>query len=74
MACLRRGPDDNLVDLHVGWLLDGVSDGARDRVGGNRHFHKFAQILYGCLVRTALREFRGDGAWRDHRAPDILGV
>src|SRR5205814_7290210 len=74
LEVLRDGPDDNLVDFYVGWLLDGVSDGASDRVGRNRHFHKLAQILSGCLVRTALREFRGNGAGRDHCAPDIGSV
>src|SRR4029077_20503100 len=74
LEVLGSGPDDDLVDFHVGPLLDGVSDGARDRVGRNSHLHKLAQILSGCLVRAALRELRGNGAWRDHCAPDILGV
>src|ERR1700686_2575917 len=74
LEVLRSGPDDDLVDFHVGWLLDGVSDGARDRVGRNSHFHKLAQILSGCLVRAALRELRGNSTWRDHCAPDILGM
>src|SRR5712675_3124042 len=71
---LRRGPDDDLVDFHVGWLLDGVSDCARDRVGRNGHFHKLAQILSGYLLRAALRKLRGNSTWRDHCAPDILGM
>src|SRR6266849_5987800 len=74
LEVLRSGPDDDLVDFHVGWLLDGVSDGASDRVGRNSHFHKLAQILSGCLVRAALGELRGNSTWRDHCAPDILGM
>ena len=35
LEVLRRRPDDNLVNFHLGWLLDGVSDRARDRVGRN---------------------------------------
>src|SRR5713101_3745478 len=74
LEVLRSGPDDDLVDFHVSWLLDGVSDRARDRVGGNGHFHELAEILPGCLVRAALRELRGNSAWRDHGASDILGM
>src|ERR1700732_5237215 len=32
LEVLRSGPDDDLVDFHLGWLLDGVRDGACDRV------------------------------------------
>src|SRR6266446_6741533 len=58
LEVLRRGPDHDLVDFHVGWLLDGVSDCACDRVGRNSHFHELAQILSSCLLRAALRELR----------------
>src|ERR1051325_8974490 len=34
---LRRWADDGLVDLHIGRLLHGVRDRARDRLGRNRH-------------------------------------
>src|ERR1700680_1178425 len=74
LEVLRSGSDDDLVDFNVSWLLDGVSDCARDRVGRNSHFHELAQVLSGCLVRTALGEFRGNSTRRDHCAPDILGM
>ncbi len=60
LKVLRCGPDDDLVDFHVGWLLDGVGDCSRDRAGRDGHFHELAQILSGCLVRAALRELRGN--------------
>ncbi len=57
---LRCGPDDDLVDFHIGWLLDRISDCARDRGGRHGHFVKLAQIRSGCLVRAAFRELRGN--------------
>src|SRR5262249_45235264 len=71
---LRRGPDDDLVDFHLSRLLDGVSDGARDRLCWNRHLVELVQILSGRFLRAAFREFSGNRARRDHGAADILGM
>src|SRR5262245_52713195 len=50
---LRRGPDDDLVDFHLGRLLDGVSDRLRERGGRNRHCVELAQILSWRFLRAA---------------------
>jgi hypothetical protein len=58
LEVLRRGPDDDFVDVRLGRLLDGVSDRARDRVGRNSHFVELAQILSRRFLRVAFREPR----------------
>jgi hypothetical protein len=30
LEVLLCGPDDDLIDVHLGWLLDGVSDRTSD--------------------------------------------
>ena len=55
LEVLRRGPDYDLVDFHVGWLLDGVSDRVSDRIGRNSHFVELAQILSRDFLRAAFR-------------------
>ena len=44
LEVLRGGPDDDLVDFHLGQLLDGVSDRAARSSRGNSHFVELAQI------------------------------
>ena len=74
LEVLRRRPDDNLVNFHLGWLLDGVSDRARDRVGRNGHFVELAQILSGRFLRAAFRELRGNSARRNYGAANVVGL
>src|SRR5262245_3747240 len=52
LQLLRRGPDDDLVDFHLGRLFDGVSDRARDRASRNSDFVEVAHILSGRFLRT----------------------
>jgi len=73
LEILRRGPDDDLVDFHLGRLLDGVSDRARDRVGRNSHFVELVQIFSGRFPRAAFRELRGNSTRRDHGAANLVG-
>src|SRR5262249_45261304 len=74
LELLRRGPDDDLVDLHFGRLLDGVRDCTRDRAGRDSQFVELAQILPGRFLRTVFRDLRGDRARRDHGTPNVVGL
>jgi len=58
LEILRRGPDDDLVDFHL---------------GRNSHFVELAQIFSGRFPRAAFRELRGNSTRRDHGAANLVG-
>src|SRR5215813_5707147 len=70
----RRGADDDLADVHIGWLLDGVSDRASDRVGRNSYFVELTQILSGGFIRTAFGQLRSNRGRRDNGATNVVGL
>src|SRR5258706_14753016 len=74
LKVLLGGPDDDLVDVHLGWLLDGVSDRTSDGVGRNRYFVELAQILSGVFLRTAFRKLGRNRTRRDYGAANIVGL
>src|SRR5690349_2375345 len=74
LEVLLCGLDDDLIDVHPGWLLDGVSDRTSDRVGRNRYFVELAQILSGVFLRTAFRKLGSNRARRDYGASNIVGL
>ena len=50
--------DHQFAHIHIGWLLDGISDGARDGFGWNGNA---TEIVHGrpcALIRDALGQFR----------------
>src|SRR5436190_19214357 len=74
LEVLLYGPDDDLVDVHLGWLLDGVGDRTSDRVRRNRYFVELAQVLSGAFLRTAFGKLGSNRTRRDYGASNVVGL
>src|SRR6266571_6459474 len=60
LQVLARGPEQDLVHVHVLRLADGEGDGPRERVGRNRErLIELVKALGDVRLADAVRQFRG---------------
>jgi hypothetical protein len=71
---LRQRTQHDLVNTHIGRLLDGEGDGAGDRVGGDGLFVKLVHRLAAGFVTGAELEFAIHGARVDGGDADLSGL
>src|SRR5437763_2052446 len=72
---LARGPEQDLVHVHLLRLAHGEDDGPRERVGRNRNLIiDLVDALGDVRLAHAVRQFRGDRTRGDHRGADVVGL
>jgi hypothetical protein len=70
LELLHRRTKDDLIDVDIGRLLDGIGDGAGDAVGRDRLLVEVDDRVTARLMTTAELQVGVDGAWLDGRRAD----